>query len=175
MAMGQAPWGHSACSRVQVCHVATPEECCCVHASAGESSKVEHQLLGAIVNGDTGKAQDLISAGSSDILNCRLQVPLSDGTYMCYSDGATPLHLACLLGHTDLAASLIERRAFVEAADARGNTALTYAERGQHQDIQRLLLEHSGPVSGLIPSVSPEVAASGLPVERRNPEFEGWH
>mmetsp|Transcript_60337 Transcript_60337/g.135973 ORF Transcript_60337/g.135973 Transcript_60337/m.135973 type:complete len:140 (-) Transcript_60337:174-593(-) len=130
--------GQTQCVRGACKHAG--EDCC---GSGGGEVKVEHQLLGAIVNGELDRAESLLQAGPAAIVNCRLQVPLSDGTYMCHSDGATPLHLACLLGHQKLAESLISKRAHIDAADERGLTPASYAQRGRHQELQKMLQERS--------------------------------
>merc|ERR1711924_457380 len=103
-AMGQA---------LQIPSCQIKDDCCCDTPSAASGVNIEHQLLAAIVNGETGKAENLVQTNNDDIVNCRLQVPLSDGTYMCHSDGATPLHLACLLGHGSLAEFLLDKKAQV--------------------------------------------------------------
>merc|ERR1719329_924306 len=128
----------------KACHsVVHVNECCnsCDQGGEGGAVRVEHQLLASIVNGETDKADQILSSGPQGIVNCRLQVPLSDGTYMCYSDGATPLHLASLLGQQDLVMSLLEKRAQADISDSRGHTPAFYAQRGQHEGIQRLLQE----------------------------------
>merc|ERR1740120_500650 len=115
-----------------------PEECCRLSV---DDVKVEHQLLGAIVNGELERAETLLESGPVGLVNCRLNVPLSDGTYMCHSDGATPLHLASLLGHQQLAETLISKRAQIDIADQRGLTPSTYAKRGRHYELQKMLEE----------------------------------
>mmetsp|Transcript_109934 Transcript_109934/g.200117 ORF Transcript_109934/g.200117 Transcript_109934/m.200117 type:complete len:168 (-) Transcript_109934:103-606(-) len=123
------------CSVVRVINVSE----CCDSSPGNEGVRLEHQLLASIVNGDEDKATLLLNTGPSRIVNCRLQVPMTDGTYMCYSDGATPLHLASLLGQRRLVQRLMEKKAAVEAADSRGLTAAEYAGKGHHSDIQKLL------------------------------------
>merc|ERR1719171_1253748 len=112
--MGQAPCTSLRCAGE-----------CCWDAQDGRNVRPEHQLLAAIVNGEVDKAETMLRTGPQQIVNCRLKVPLSDGTYMCFTDGATPLHLACLLGHQQLAQSLVEKKGDVNAEDERGLTPMS--------------------------------------------------
>jgi ankyrin repeat protein len=65
------------------------------------------------------------------------------------SDGWTPLHLAAFFGHIDLAASLIDRGADVNARSTNGlnNAPLHAAAAGGHTDLVTLLLERGADVN----------------------------
>mmetsp|Transcript_146667 Transcript_146667/g.365735 ORF Transcript_146667/g.365735 Transcript_146667/m.365735 type:complete len:185 (+) Transcript_146667:20-574(+) len=140
--MGSSPSSSCTCAseRESRCQRCAPEDggVCC---QTSDDMTLEHQLLSAIVNGEVERALILVRDGPPELVNCRLEVPLSDGTYMCFSDGATPLHLASLLGQYGLVQALLKLKASPVAVDERGHTALAYAERGRHQAIVRLLLE----------------------------------
>ena len=56
----------------------------------------------------------------------------------------TPLHLAALEGHPDVAALLIEKGANVNARDKLGRTPLEFAESSGHEEVAALLREHGG-------------------------------
>ena len=58
------------------------------------------------------------------------------------NQGRTPLHVACLQGHTDLVRELIEKhKADRNAKDNGGNDVLMYAVRGGHKYLVRVLIE----------------------------------
>jgi ankyrin repeat protein len=65
------------------------------------------------------------------------------------SDGWTPLHLAAFFGHVDLAPSLIDRGADVNARSTNGlnNAPLHAAAAGGHTDLIALLLERGADVN----------------------------
>ena len=57
-------------------------------------------------------------------------------------NGRTPLHEACLKGHTDLVRELVvEHGADLSAKDNNNNDALMYAVIGGHQDLVRILIK----------------------------------
>mmetsp|Transcript_72316 Transcript_72316/g.182375 ORF Transcript_72316/g.182375 Transcript_72316/m.182375 type:complete len:177 (+) Transcript_72316:48-578(+) len=141
--MGSSPSSSCApaCEDSALCQSCTPEDqaLCC---QKSDDMTLEHQLFSATANGEVHRALVLIREGPPNLINCRLDVPISDGTYMCYSDGATPLHLASLLGEYDLVYELLMLKASPTAADNRGAIALAYAERGKHEAVQNLLRHH---------------------------------
>lgn len=65
------------------------------------------------------------------------------------SDGWTPLHLAAFFGHKDLALTLIERGAQVDArsTNAMNNTPLHAATAGRKAELAQLLLERGADVN----------------------------
>lgn len=73
--------------------------------------------------------------------------PLLLETYS--SDGWTPLHLAAFFGHLDLAASLLDRGADVNARSTNGlnNTPLHAAAAGGHTELVGLLLKRGAAVN----------------------------
>mmetsp|Transcript_64858 Transcript_64858/g.140736 ORF Transcript_64858/g.140736 Transcript_64858/m.140736 type:complete len:182 (-) Transcript_64858:34-579(-) len=132
--------------------------CCassCCRTTDRES--LERQLMSAIVNNDTDEAMRILGEGPTSLIHSRLAVPFSDGTYMCYSDGATPLHLASLLGQQPLVKVLLDMRASPSECDDRGSSALVYAERGRNTEVQLLLVRHmhrAGTIPRLMPTTS---------------------
>lgn len=95
--------------------------------------------MAAIANGDTRRAVDIVNSCPDAVIKTKLSVPFSDGSYMCYADGATPLHLACLFGEPEVAKALLARNASPQVRDERGQTALSYAQRSNHEALQQLM------------------------------------
>lgn len=70
-----------------------------------------------------------------------LQDLIEDDTINAYSaEGSTPLHLASLLGYSDVAKILLDHGAFVFAkTKIAGQTALHLAQSGNHLELVELL------------------------------------
>ena len=58
-----------------------------------------------------------------------------------------PLHAAALMGYTDLVRMLLDRGAYVNLVDVKGETALHYASYKSHKQIVQLLLQKGAIVS----------------------------
>ena len=67
----------------------------------------------------------------------------------CLQSGFTPLHIACVYGHYELARLLLEAGADIEAKTKNGYMALHLAAQYGHQLIIDLLLEHGAPPDAL--------------------------
>lgn len=61
--------------------------------------------------------------------------------FSCHQSGFTPLHIACVYGHFELARLLIEAGAEIESKTKYGYTALHLAAQYGHKLIIELLLE----------------------------------
>lgn len=67
----------------------------------------------------------------------------------CLQSGFTPLHIACVYGHFELARLLLEAGADIEAKTKNGYMALHLAAQYGHRLIIDLLLEHGAPPDAL--------------------------
>ncbi|EPQ30950.1 uncharacterized protein PFL1_01139 [Pseudozyma flocculosa PF-1] len=69
-------------------------------------------------------------------------VPMSELVDRCsFHDRRTPLHLACIKGHEDVARQLLDLGATIDAPDREGNTALHCASAWGHLSLVQLLIE----------------------------------
>lgn len=90
----------------------------------------------AAVNGDS----DLIECLKEDMVDRFQHHRAALGTATS-GTGLTPLGVACLAGHVEAARQLLQGMASVDARDARGNTALHWAQMGGvEQELMPLLL-----------------------------------
>jgi ankyrin repeat protein len=97
-----------------------------VRAAAAASSRLEEELFQAVLQGDSGLAQDLLDRGADP--NSR--------------DETGPiLQLAALRGSVEIVQYLLAKRADVNATDAAGNTALIRAgSSGNSATVEALIL-----------------------------------
>ena len=66
------------------------------------------------------------------------------------NDGVTPLHLAALNGHKDVAELLLANKAEVNAKDNHGETPLHLAAVNGHKDVAELLLANKADVNAKV-------------------------
>jgi ankyrin repeat protein len=103
----------------------------------------------AVSRGSLAAAQLLIDAGSD--------------VRRIYPSGRTPLHLAALSHHTEMAGLLIDRGADIDAPDISGSTPLLVAVRKRFDDLTALLLEAGAdPLRKNKAGLSPLECAAGM-------------
>ena len=67
-----------------------------------------------------------------------------DLVFSKHDDGTTPLHVAAVYGHKNVAELLLTNKADANAKDDFGNTPLCYAVDKGFKDIAELLPQHDG-------------------------------
>jgi hypothetical protein len=93
---------------------------------------LDEELFEAVWVGDAAKVSKLLRRGANP--NAK-------------EDGSTPLHLAVLKEHADIAKLLLEHGADVNAKDKYGGTPLHRAVLTEDADVVTLLLEHGADVN----------------------------
>ena len=67
----------------------------------------------------------------------------------CHQSGFTPLHIACVYGHFDIAKLLLEEGGDVEAKTKNGYMPLHLAAQHGHKLLIEILLIHNAPPNAL--------------------------
>ena len=115
-------------------------------AGYGDVQATQYIIQNKIINSQDkdGRTALLIAAeqGKTEILNLLLEQGADVnvcGKYYNY----TPLMCAARRGHVQVAEILITHRASLNVTNARGRTALWYAQHYKHDNIVQLLLQHA--------------------------------
>ncbi len=96
-----------------------------------------------------GKQPIIFAAAEGDLAMVRLLLDRGADIESRAQDGATALHIACMISSTSLSKLLIERGAEINPQDNDGSTPLDYAQRGHHKNKDLLrLLKKNGAKSG---------------------------
>ena len=101
--------------------------------SVKPSSAPERALLEAVEQGNVVRVQALLRAAASPSVHD--------------ADGLTPLMLAAIHGHREVARVLVDRGARVNDRSARGSSPLMLAIMNRHSGIVRLLCDHGADVN----------------------------
>lgn len=111
------------------------------------------QTFEAVQSGDEARLSTLLTQLGRD----------GDLSFTQASTGNTPLHVACICGHTAIARMLLRHRGCeVDARDVDGRTPLYVAAMGGHLDIVRLLIaDPAVAASAEALSPSPDADAAG--------------
>jgi hypothetical protein len=109
---------------------------------------LDEKLLDAVIEGDAARVRELLRKGAN--------VNAKHGDY-----DSTPLHVAALWGHAEVARLLLDHGADVNSRSKDGWTPLHYAAAFGYADVARLLLER-----GADPSIKDDKGRTPLDVAR---------
>lgn len=98
-------------------------------------------LSGPVLAADSA-LNDLIWSGTNDQA---IQAMQKDPSLITAKiDGYTPLHLASMVGNTDVAKFLLDNGADVNARDSEGYSPLVRAKANGNDEIARMLIDRGG-------------------------------
>ena len=113
------------------------------HTDLARELVLEHGAdLGAKDNYNWDALMNAVYGGQQDLVRVLIKEFHFNANTSPGSDGRTPLHQACIKGHTDLVRQLVvEHGADLGAKDNDNCDALMYAVIGGHQDLVRVLIK----------------------------------